>query len=178
MAKSVNYLYAGFTFSSDWPEETARIAIFKMGGKAYKVLLDENNECIVPWEVLVNPGNMLVSVCSGNRITATDAKVQILQSGFTDKEITTQDPSIDVYTSLMDRMDMRQPEMCFIGHDDHVDENMSFKDFGMRHRAAYRFCSAVKGSAAFVISQDGSIEACTEHKGRVYVYVNVALPYL
>lgn len=80
--------------------------------------------------------------------------------------------------TLMDRMDMRQPEMCFIGHDDHVDENMSFKDFGMRHRAAYRFCSAVKGSAAFVISQDGSIEACTEHKGKVFVYDNVALPYL
>ena len=80
--------------------------------------------------------------------------------------------------TLMDRMDMRQPDMCFIGHDGYVDENVRFKDFGMRHRAAYRFCSAVKGSVAFIISQDGSIEACTEHKGRVYVYVNVALPYL
>lgn len=75
-----------------------------MGGRAYKIFLDENNECIVPWEVLTNPGTMHVSASSGNLITVDTAKVEILQSGYTDKELTTQDPTIDVYTSLMERM--------------------------------------------------------------------------
>ena len=48
----------------------------------------------------------------------------------------------------------------------------------MRHRAGYRFCSAVEGSVAFVISQDGVIEACTKHDGKVVVYDNVALPMI
>lgn len=30
-------------------------------------------------------------------------------------------------------------------------------DFGMRHRSAYRFCQAVPGSVAFVVSQDAAI---------------------
>lgn len=98
-------MYAGFTFSEDWPTDKAKIAIFKVGGKAYKIPIDESNECLVPWEALINSGTILISVSCGNRITATDAKVQILQSGYTDKEVTTQDPTIDVYTSLMDRMD-------------------------------------------------------------------------
>jgi hypothetical protein len=48
----------------------------------------------------------------------------------------------------------------------------------MRHSAGYRFCSAVPGSVAFVISQDGVIEACTKHDGKVVVYDNVALPMI
>ena len=48
----------------------------------------------------------------------------------------------------------------------------------MRHRAAYRFCNVVEGSVAFVISQDGSIEACTKHGGKVVVYDNIALPMM
>ena len=75
-----------------------------MGGKSYKMPLDENNECAVPWEVLVNPGTVLVSVYSGNRITATSARVQVIQSGYTDKITATQNPTIDVYASLMNRI--------------------------------------------------------------------------
>ena len=50
--------------------------------------------------------------------------------------------------------------------------------YGMRHRAGYRFCDAVEGSVAFIISQDGMVEACTKHDGKVVVYDNVALPLL
>lgn len=80
--------------------------------------------------------------------------------------------------TLVDRMKGRQPSMCFIGDDDEEEVFKSFKDQGMRHRTAYRFVGAVDGSVAFVVSQDGTIEACTKHDGKVYVYDNVTLPLM
>lgn len=80
--------------------------------------------------------------------------------------------------TLTDKMGDRSPSMCFMEYDNTENEARKFKDNGMRHRAAYRFCNAVEGSVAFVISQDGSIEACTKHGGKVVVYENVALPML
>lgn len=68
--------------------------------------------------------------------------------------------------------------MCFISYNNKVNKLKTFKDQGMRHRSAYRFCSAVEGSVAFIISQDGTIEACTKHDGSVVVYDNVALPLI
>ena len=68
--------------------------------------------------------------------------------------------------------------MCFIKYDGREDTTKHFKDHGMRHRAGYRFVDAVEGSVAFIISQDGIIEACTKHDGKVIVYDNVALPLL
>ena len=80
--------------------------------------------------------------------------------------------------TLVDKMGSKHPAMCFIGFDNKEDTRKQFKDNGMRHRAGYRFCSAVEGSVAFIISQDGTIEACTMHDGKVVVYDNVALPLL
>ena len=79
---------------------------------------------------------------------------------------------------LIDKMDSRLPDMCFIGYDNKEQTYKTFKDHGMRHRAGYRFCNAVEDSVAFVISQDGMVEACTKHDGKVVVYDNVALPLL
>lgn len=78
--------------------------------------------------------------------------------------------------TLVDKMGSKHPELCFVRYDDTEDRSRQFKDQGMRHRAAYRFCYAVEESVAIVVSQDRSIEACTKHNGRVYVYDNVSLP--
>ena len=80
--------------------------------------------------------------------------------------------------TLVDQMESKQPDMCFIGYDDHEDTTKQFRDNGMRHRAGYRFCNAVTDSVAFIMSKDGMIEACTKQNGRVIVYTNVALPFL
>ena len=80
--------------------------------------------------------------------------------------------------TLIDQMESAQPQMRFIGYDNQEEPYKHFRDYGMRHRAGYRFCSAVEGSVAFIISQDGMIEACTAHDGKVVVYDNVALPLL
>jgi len=38
---------------------------------------------------------------------------------------------------------------------------------GTRHRSAYRFCAAVAGSLAIVVSQDGGVRFVTAHRGHV-----------
>ena len=80
--------------------------------------------------------------------------------------------------TLVDKMESKHPDMCFIGYDNREQTYKSFMDQGMRHRAGYRFCSAVEGSIAFIVSQDGTIEACTKHDGKVVVYDKVALPFI
>ena len=80
--------------------------------------------------------------------------------------------------TLVDKMESKHPDMCFIGYDNREQTYKSFMDQGMRHRAGYRFCSAVEGSIAFIVSQDGTIEACTKHNGKVVVYDKVALPFI
>lgn len=74
--------------------------------------------------------------------------------------------------------DRETPVMRFIAYDDREDPGRSFRDNGMRHRACYRFCDAVEGAVAIVLSQDGHFKACTRDNGRVVVYDNVALPIL
>jgi DNA integrity scanning protein DisA with diadenylate cyclase activity len=38
---------------------------------------------------------------------------------------------------------------------------------GTRHRSAYRFCAAVPGAVAVVVSQDGGVRFVTKHRGAV-----------
>ena len=80
--------------------------------------------------------------------------------------------------TLTDKMANTIPSMCFLDYNDNENTSKHFKDNGMRHRAGYRFVNAVEGSVAFIISQDGVIEACTKHDGKVVVYDNIALPLL
>lgn len=105
VARSQNYLRASFTFSDDWDGITDIKAIFRANGKAYEVLLDENGECVVPWEALTTSGTVRVSVYGGNRITANMARVTVLQSGYTGHATPTADPTKDTYEALLERMD-------------------------------------------------------------------------
>ena len=49
-----NIYWTRFTFSQDW-DGLARMAVFHGGEETVGVLLDETNECAIPWEVLVKP---------------------------------------------------------------------------------------------------------------------------
>lgn len=110
-ALSQNYLRAGFTFSEDWDDDADKIAIFTTQcGRSYEVILDENDECGVPWEVLTSPGYFFVSAYSGDRITATKASVYVEPSGYVDDPTATSDPSIDIYTQLQELIEERTSE--------------------------------------------------------------------
>lgn len=110
-ALSQNYLRAGFIFSEDWDDDADKIAIFTTQcGRSYEVILDEADECGVPWEILTEPGYFFVSAYSGDRITATKASVYIEDTGYVDDPTATSDPSIDVYAQLTALIDERTSE--------------------------------------------------------------------
>ena len=94
VAQSKNYLRARFdALSDDWTGPIT--AIFN----EYTVLLDGNNECLVPWEVLQNPGVVKVSAFCGDLHTASVATMVVKPSGYTEGE-TPEPPTPGVYAQL------------------------------------------------------------------------------
>ncbi len=100
VADSYNYLRASFEFSDDW-EGVVKTAIFKNGANTFSVLLDENNECIVPHETLIE-GLLDVSVFGviDNELITTDvAQIRVLKSGYTEGQ-TPLPPTPSVYEQI------------------------------------------------------------------------------
>lgn len=94
VSSSRNYLYAKFTFlSEDWHAPVT--VIF---GK-YSMVLDGENKCLMPWEVLENPGSFDVSAFCGDLQTANTVRVFVARSGYIQGE-TPEEPTPDVYTQL------------------------------------------------------------------------------
>ena len=110
VAKSKNYLYAEFLFLTNEWQGTAT-AIFRNPDDAYEVLLDENNTCLVPWEILdAEYGEFYVSVFCGDLVTANKARVRLYQSGYSDDLESSQPPTPGVYEQIISRLDS-------MGHD-------------------------------------------------------------
>lgn len=95
VAGSKNYVRARFILrTDDWTRPIT--AIF--GG--YTQLLDDNNECTVPWEVLQQPGKVEVSAFCGDLHTANIAVVPVEKTGYKSGE-TPKDPTPDVYQQFL-----------------------------------------------------------------------------
>ena len=62
----MNAYTARFEFSPDW-DGLARTAVFKAGKESRSILLDETNECTVPWEVLKEDGIQFQAGVCGTR---------------------------------------------------------------------------------------------------------------
>ena len=104
VAKSQNYLYAKFTFLTD--EWTGLVtALFKTESSVYEMLLDENNECLVPWEVLTSEGNIYVSIFAGDLVTTNQSRVHIIESGYTEDAESSEDPTPSIYEQLLAKYD-------------------------------------------------------------------------
>ena len=98
VSDSRNYLKASFSFSDDdWTG--IKTAIFKNGNEVRHAILDDNNECLVPWEV-IKLGILHVSVFCGDLITADTATVYINESGYEDGGAP-QAPSPTVYEQII-----------------------------------------------------------------------------
>lgn len=63
---SVNVNTVKFDFSADWDGLT-RAAVFRAGGDPVSVLLDETNQCAIPWEVLSSHGRRISAGVYGTR---------------------------------------------------------------------------------------------------------------
>lgn len=93
---SRNYVYAKFDLlTDDW---TAPItAVFG----DYSVILDSENQCLVPWEVLASPGTFSVSAFCADLHTAICTPVTVHPSGYIESQ-TPQPPTPSVYAELAD----------------------------------------------------------------------------
>ena len=101
VAKSRNYFYAHFDFQT--PEWTGiKTALFTQGKQTKAAVLDDNNECLIPWEFWDTDRECVgsVSVFCEDLRTANEAFVRILKSGYT-KSSTSNPPSPDVYEQLI-----------------------------------------------------------------------------
>ena len=93
---SRNYVYARFELlTDDWAAPIT--AIFG----DYSVVLDSENQCLVPWEVLASPGTFSVSAFCADLHTCTCAKVTVYPSGYIEGQ-TPQPPTPSVYAELTD----------------------------------------------------------------------------
>lgn len=108
-SQSKNYVQAHFDVrSDDW---TAPItAIFSARNNAYSVLLDENNTCIIPWEVLTSAGTVNVSAFCGDRHTANIAQFTVVQSGYTEGEMPSE-PTPTVYEQILKKFEGKQDRL-------------------------------------------------------------------
>lgn len=126
VADSQNYLNAEFEFTEEW--EKPITAIFHFFTSNYEVVLDDNNSCLVPWEVIKAP-YFSVSVVCGDRITANVEKVEVERSGYIEGE-TPKAPSPDLYNQIIN---MLHPP--YIGENSNWyvwdDESKSFIDTGI-----------------------------------------------
>lgn len=82
VAYTKNELSARFSLNSDWDDLNPIVAVFsKDGGICYDMVLDDNKECIVPWEVLSGKGVLNVSLVGGSTLTSTEVEINVLATG-------------------------------------------------------------------------------------------------
>lgn len=78
VAGSVGYLRAKFEFSEEWNDCSIKIARFWIGEKEYAEVVDENNTCHIPDQVLAS-GTFQVSVlgaCSDYKIKTNKTTIR------------------------------------------------------------------------------------------------------
>ena len=82
VAYTQNELSARFSLNSDWDDLNPIVAVFsKDGGTCYDMVLDDNRECTVPWEVLLGKGVLTVSLVGGSTLTSTEVEINVLATG-------------------------------------------------------------------------------------------------
>lgn len=104
VADSLNYVYAEFVFCSDW-DGLVKTAVFTRGQDSYEQILDENDKCLIPYEVLqTGDGVFRVSVFAGNLITTAPVRVRVDASGWSFALESSEPPTPGIYQQILDRM--------------------------------------------------------------------------
>lgn len=100
---SKNYLQAHFNLlSDDWNNSIT--AIFKSDNiGTYTVLLDDDNNCLIPWELLKPNAVIKVSAFCDNLHTAVTASFKVVQSGYTEGE-TPSAPTPTIYEQIISEL--------------------------------------------------------------------------
>lgn len=116
IADSKNYLYAHFDFLTEEWEGKIGTAIFTKSDKSYTMLLDTENNCLVPWELLVDGGDIYVSVFSGELITTNSSRITVGKSGYIETTENSEAPTPNIYAQIITSIeDLRQDLLVLDG---------------------------------------------------------------
>ncbi len=101
-------LKAEFEFSKDWVG--VKTAIFEVNGKAYAVVLDEDNSCLIPEECYKSKNLVFTVGCISENLTTNKVNVKFAESCYV-QNTTISNPTEDVYTQLLDKInDIKQDD--------------------------------------------------------------------
>ena len=104
---SSNVYLVQFNFSPEW-DDLERVAVFKSGDTIIDVLLDEDNRCFMPWEVLIKYGTQIRFGVYGTKdenivLPTIWAQTETILEGVV-TGIEAQPPSPTLYDQLLDRL--------------------------------------------------------------------------
>ena len=105
VAKSREYIDAHFEFlTPEWAG--IKTAIFSSGNGAIRQPLDDNGNCVVPWEFWDTDRDLTgyVSVFCGDLVTADRAPVRMYQSGYQETD-ESREPTPDEYKQMVERVE-------------------------------------------------------------------------
>ncbi len=113
VADSRNYLVAHFKFlTNEWTGIIT--AVFTKNDTSYKVLLNEQNECVVPWELLVDSGDIYVSCYCDNLITTTVSRITVVNSGYVEDGENTEPPTPNIYDQIIGKLNELKEDLTII----------------------------------------------------------------
>lgn len=128
-SKSINYVYAHFDLlTDDWNGViTVNFKhIENADDPSYEVVLDQNGDCEVPWEVLQDEGYVQVSAYCGDLHTSTICEFKVTKSGYAKGDASTE-PTPDKYTQLIKYINSKQ-DALIPGDNIHIDGNKIYAD--------------------------------------------------
>jgi hypothetical protein len=100
---NIKSVKAEFKFDSEWDSYDTKVAIFAVNNCiAFKDYLDENNQCIVPWEALRKPNTIQVSVVGFHEdktYTSVLVPVKVHQGGDADAE-SPSEPTMNIIAKI------------------------------------------------------------------------------
>lgn len=105
VADSRNYLYAHFNFLTEEWQSKIVTALFTKEDKSFIMLIDTNGDCLVPWELIQDGGDIYVSVYSGDLFTTNSSRVTIYKSGYIEDAENSQPPTPNIYAQILDEVD-------------------------------------------------------------------------
>lgn len=103
-----------FTFCEKWEGFTKTATFYRDEDNVYHSELDENNTCIVPWEVYYESGTFYFGVFGKKddvRRTSSTAKYRVKKGAVSDETMPS-DPTPGVYEQIMKKLDELEQKMA------------------------------------------------------------------
>ena len=102
----VNEERVEFTFCSKWDGHTKTAVFYRREDEVYHVLLDDNDSCVIPPEVLASPGKLYIGVFGvRDQVKRTSSLLSyFVEEGAITEATAVSDPTPDIYTQIINRL--------------------------------------------------------------------------